>query len=140
MQFSYSKTVSQAHWKAYPKVKDKTKSLWAGNTFQIWDRFIWLIIGYGRVNDRTLLCWEQKNHSWRNKEYFTRDMGWLPRDDCHHITVLGDTEWFKANWERRLKMRSRILLGARTYVNFFEPLSSQPPYDGLRLSFTGMII
>ena len=55
-------------------------------------------------------------------------------------SVLRDTEWFKTNWERRLKMHSRILLGARTYVNFFEPLSSQPPYDGLRLSFNGMII
>nr|AEX32767.1 envelope protein syncytin-Car1 [Mephitis mephitis] len=113
--FSYPQTVKIMTEYANSRIEDK-KALWAtvkpnnmryteDGYFQVWDEFMWLTPTIGQLNQKALLCWEQRNHSYDAWPNSTRQLGWLPPEACTHIIVLQATDWFGTDWIRRPGIR-----------------------------------
>nr|AEX32765.1 envelope protein syncytin-Car1 [Halichoerus grypus] len=113
--FSYPQTAKIMTEYANSKTENK-KALW-GTTkpnnmrytedgyFQVWDEFMWLTPTIGQLNQKALLCWEQRNHTYDAWPNSTRELGWLSPGACTHIIVLQSTDWFATDWIRRPGIR-----------------------------------
>nr|AEX32768.1 envelope protein syncytin-Car1 [Nandinia binotata] len=113
--FSYTQTTKIMTEYAKSKIENKTP-LWGTSKpsnmrytddgyFQVWDEFMWLTPTIGQLNQKALLCWEQRNHTYDAWPNSTRELGWLPQRACTHTIVLQATDWFATDWIRRPSIR-----------------------------------
>nr|AEX32773.1 envelope protein syncytin-Car1 [Panthera leo krugeri] len=113
--FSYTQTAKIMNEYANANIENK-QALWGtikpnnmrytdDGYFQVWDEFMWLTPTIGHLNQRALLCWEQRNHTYDAWPNSTRELGWLSQRDCTHTIVLQATDWFATDWFRRPSIR-----------------------------------
>lgn len=74
-------------------VKPNNKRYTDEGYFQIWDEFMCLTPTISQLNQKALLCWEQRNHTNDVLLNATHILGWLSAEACMHNIVLRSTDW-----------------------------------------------